>query len=453
MKKFFSMMVALATVFAFTACEETPDGPTPGGEGGTLATPVLEIVDQTETGFTVAWEAVENAASYSVVLKGNIQNVTETSVTFEKLNKGDYTLRVKAIGAEGSNWKDSAYAEISVSLTGLTSVDWFTQELYTGIDEEQGNYPYNSLFFTWKGEGVTSIQYGIWETAQLEGATEADIRANLSRFDDEKEVLAEINSAEGATYTFYDLTGGTSYTLYALVTNDEGLEFLAVNECSTEAAEASEAAKKWLGMWNMTSHETITFEQDGTTSFGEYEHKFTINVIAGVSDPNEVIIDGFSLLGEGWPVRGIVNEEGSLNIMNGDVIGMSEDGIYYIWLAYFMIGDSGKGQFMSDPLPTYVFKMDDAGAVTCEMFTAEAEYDDGSKVNITAAHTEVYGLEPNTGAMYFLIENFPAVYIANEIDMVKAEAAPTAKRYVQGVSKRKAAPAGLSNGMSVVYNR
>ncbi|MBR2975884.1 MAG: fibronectin type III domain-containing protein [Alistipes sp.] len=441
MKKFFSLMAAVAVMFTFAACEPTPDE----GVGGKLATPVIEVVDVTETGFTVQWGVVDHAESYSVVIKGDIKNVTETAIVLENLNKGEYTVRVKAIAKEGSNWEDSDFATVAQSVTGLTSVDWFEQKLYTDtyVDEETGEacYPYNSLFVDYKGEGVASLSVGLFPTDQVQAATDADILASLELWD---EICVDVNSAEGASFYYSGLNGGVSYTLCTLVVNEEGLEFLAKTECSTEVAEASDAAKVWLGSWNVTSHETITFDDQGNTTFGEAEDTFTINVVASPNDPNELVIDGFSLLGEGWPVRGMVDEEGNLNIMNGDILGISEEGYYYIWLAYFLLDGYDEGQFLSDPIPTYVFKMDDAGAVTCEMFTTEAELQDGTKINIVAAHTEIYGLNPNNGELYFLIENFPAVFRANEFDMTKA-AATAAKRMMKGQSRRKAAPAIESN--------
>lgn len=448
MKKFFSMMVAIAAMFAFASCDKEP-APTPTPEGGKLATPVLEVVDVTETGFTVTWAAIENAASYSVVLKGKPQNVTENRVVFTNLNKGSYTVRVKAVGAEGSNWTDSAYAEITENVTGLTSADWFSQELFTATDEEAGAYPYNSLFFTWKGTGVKAISYGFFETSILEGVDEATIIANMEAFDD-PEVIAEINSEEGATYYFGELYGDTSYTLFALVTNEDGLEFFTSTVGTTEAAVTSEAAAKWLGAWNLTSHETITFAEDGSVSFNAKDETFTVNIYGNSSDPNGVVIDGFSVLGEGWPALGMVDENGNLGIMSGDVIGTTDDGFYYIWLSYFMVGDTGKGQHFSENLPIQIFSMDDAGNVTCEMYVAEGQTNDGSKVALTAANTEIYLIDPNSGQLYFVIEAFPAVYRSGAMDMVRAEASATSKKFSKG-PKRQAVPAGISNGMSVVY--
>ncbi len=446
MKKFFSMMVAVAAMFAFAACENSDE---PKNEGGKLDTPVLEVVDVTETGFTVVWEAVENAASYSVVLKGDIKNVTENRYEFTNLNAGVYTVRVKAVGAEGSNWTDSAYAEIDAEVTGLTSADWFTQELYTAISEEDGLYPSNSLFFTWKGTGVKSIEFGLFETASVEGVALSQIRPNLQDFGaDTDAVLAEINSEEGATYVFEELTGVTSYTMFAIVTNEVGLEYVAVSECKTEAAVASEAAQKWLGAWELTSHETITYAEEGIV-FGEKEETFKVNISGDVSDPNAVLVEGFSAL-EGSVAYGLIDTEtGDLMLMSGLTIGYDEEyQAYYMWLTYFMIGDTGQGQFFSDYLPAYIFSMDKDGKVSCEMFVAEAKYEDGTAVNITAAHFDIFGVT-EAGQLYF----FQDEYRCGAMDMVKSEAAPTAKRFVKGAKRQIATPVVKSMGelTSVVY--
>ena len=446
------MMVAVAAMFAFASCDKEP-APAPTPEGGKLATPVLSVVDVTETGFTVVWDAIENAAAYSVVFNRDIQTVTENRIVFTNLNKGSYIVRVKAVGADGSNWEDSGYGEVTGEVTGLTSVDWFTQELFLGVDEEAGAYEYNSVFFTWKGNGVKAISYGFFETAQVEGVDEATIKANMELFDD-AEVIAEINSEEGATYFFggegkNSLNGDTSYTLFALVTNNDGLEFFTSTECTTDAAETSEAAAKWLGTWNMTSFEKVTFGEDGSITVSEAEEDFVMTIYGDSSNPNGVIIDGYSVLGEGWPAVGIVDEEGQLNITSGTTIGYDDYG-YYIWLAYCVFGETGQGQFIGEQIPVLVFAMDENGEVTSGVPVLEGQDGNGNPIDVTPLCTEIFLLDGNSGDLYFLIEAFPVSYRCGAMAMEKAEATAS-KKFVKGPSQRKAAPAGISNGMSVVF--
>ena len=154
MKKFFSMMMIAAAAISFAACGDNGEEPTPGpgtgnGNGSKLETPVPEVA---ETEFTIAWEAVANADSYTVNLKGKNYTTAETSYKFENMNAGEYTVRVKATG-EG--YKDSDFGQVVVTLTGATSVDWFESSVAPAQENpEKGYGPYNAVAFTWKGTGV-----------------------------------------------------------------------------------------------------------------------------------------------------------------------------------------------------------------------------------------------------------------------------------------------------------
>ena len=105
------MMAVLAAMFAFVACETTPDEPVKPGEGSKLATPELSV-EKTETSFTVKWNAVTNAQSYNVKLQGDSKtnNTTECQFTFSNLNAGTYVVRVQAL-ADGYKNSDAALSQ------------------------------------------------------------------------------------------------------------------------------------------------------------------------------------------------------------------------------------------------------------------------------------------------------------------------------------------------------
>ena len=119
MKKFFSMMVAVAAMFTFAACggddaENKPShnngGNNNGGNnngGGQLETPVAKAENITEDGFTLVWEAVANAAGYEIRMNNQTYSTEETSYVFEGLNKGTYKAYVMAKGS--GNYTDSEY--------------------------------------------------------------------------------------------------------------------------------------------------------------------------------------------------------------------------------------------------------------------------------------------------------------------------------------------------------
>lgn len=86
-------------------------------EDFSLDKPVLRVENQTETSFTVAWNVVENASYYMYRLSGGDPVQTyNTSVDFTDCTPGDYTVEVKAVPAEGTVYKDSEWASITVIL-------------------------------------------------------------------------------------------------------------------------------------------------------------------------------------------------------------------------------------------------------------------------------------------------------------------------------------------------
>lgn len=409
-KKLFQLMVAFVAIVAFAACEKepTPVGPEQPNQpeaptSGELAAPVLRVENLEESSFTVAWDSVPGAVSYTVVLKGDVKQTTETSVSFTDMEVGEYTVRVKAIAPKGGELKDSGYATITVVVEGLTSVEWFDQTLFTDTDAEQGVYPYNALCVEWKGTGVKSIRYGLFETEELNKLSFTDVKKNLNTFSNELEILAGING-DGVSFYFTDLAGDTSYTLLALVTNEADVEFMARTEQKTEAAAASEDAQKWVGEWTVTSHETITFDSTGNATMGKKDESFKVTIKTTKISPDYVEIDGFSSYGAGWTTRGLVSGN-TMYIMSGEIVGENEDNGYdYIWLAYCSV-DGELGQFFNVSIPSYVLTMDASGKVSCEMFADTAEYSDGSKALVEVVHTDVYAQDPTSGDIYFLTES------------------------------------------------
>lgn len=433
MKKFFSMMMIAAAVFAFAACEKTgeDDGTTGGGnKGGKLATPELAET-HTETSFTLTWGAVENAGAYMLNLDGKFYNTEECSYTFENLNAGSYTVRVKAT-AEG--YEESDWAKITVSLTGATSVDWFTQTLsLPEVDEtiDYGNgqvatyQPYNGVKALWQGTGVSDFKYALYETARIEEASDAQIKANLTTFDDINGALELINSAEGLEVIFGGCAANTSYTAYVLVTNEAGQEFFTHNEITTEGFETPAETQAWIGTWNAKTSQVISIDDTGKGTLSAQEQTFNFTVSASATDPYVVVIDGLSVLGEDNPTIGYVGEN-TLTIMTSFSIGTDANGIEYMWLPYvYLDGElAGLNNFGAE-VPAHFLTMAEDGTVTGETGKFEAKYNDGTAVDVEVVSSEVYGVNGD-GLIYFFIESFPAVYRAGAMEVTKA-AAPTAK--------------------------
>ena len=418
MKKFFSMMMIAAAAISFAACgEDTPDGPVnPTPNGSKLETPAPEATEVAETEFTIAWEAVANADSYTVNLKGKNYTTAETSYKFENMNAGEYTVRVKATG-EG--YKDSDFGQIVVTLTGATSVDWFESSVAPAQENpEKGYGPYNAVAFTWKGTGVKSLSYGLYISENLINVDDNTIKDALTAIGAED--LAVVNSAEGLSAVIGPISGGTTYTMCLLVTNEAGIEFFSKEEVTTETAEASDAAKAWAGAWTVTSTQKYSIDQNGDGTVVDGAETFTVNITTSPNDPDEVVIDGWSVLGEGFTTYGSVDGD-TLYIMNGTYLGDGQDQngqpFGYYWVGWYDFGLSIDGY------PSNIATLDGETATSTNAMTFYDE--NNNEVPVVCFASDVFGVT-ETGGLLFFVESFPGVYRTGDMTWTKSTAAAQA---------------------------
>ena len=388
------MMAVIAAMFAFASCTDTPaDGVTP--EVTKLATPVVEIVDVTETGFTAKWAAVEGATSYAIstnIPDQKLVNTSETSYKFENLNKGEYTVRVKASG-EGK--EDSDFSEIKKqALTGATSADWFTQTVALVEDTAEnraiGRYTFNAVDFVWKGTGVKELVYGMFVTEQIASMSDEDIVSNMT-YSLEGKDIAEVNSAEGFARTFTSLQGSTSYTLCAYVTNEAGIKYLAKGSVTTTETQLTDQAKAWIGTWTAKSTEilawvTVQSDKDITgdevvdendsyidlqVKDGEIPYELAITPYPGYTD--YAFIDGLSVWGADMPNLAFfyIGNQGQnyLVVSNGTVL---DENYGIVWATVCEINGytgitDGTLSFVGGGYETFIFELTADGGVVCEM--------------------------------------------------------------------------------------
>ena len=418
MKKFFSMMMIAAAAISFAACgEDTPDGPVnPTPNGSKLETPAPEATEVAETEFTIAWEAVANADSYTVNLKGKNYTTAETSYKFENMNAGEYTVRVKATG-EG--YKDSDFGQVVVTLTGATSVTWFESSVAPAQENpEKGYGPYNAVAFTWKGTGVKSLSYGLYISENLMSVDDDTIKDALTAIGAED--LAVVNSAEGLSAVIGPISGGTTYTMCLLVTNEAGIEFFSKEEVTTETAEASDAAKAWAGTWTVNSTKKYSIDQNGDGTVVDGAETFTVNITTSPNDPDEVVIDGWSVLGEGFTTYGAV-EGDTLYILNGTYLGQGQDQngqpFGYYWVGWYDFGLSIDGY------PSNIATLDGETATSTNAMTFYDE--NNNEVPVVCYASDVFGVT-ETGGLLFFVESFPGVYRTGDMTWTKSTAAAQA---------------------------
>lgn len=152
MKKFyFGAMIALAATAFLSSCEKNGTESEPVA----LSTPVLTVVEQTESSFMVIWDLVENAVSYTYTINnGTEESTTNESAQFTDLTEGTYTVKVKAVAPEGDEFIDSDWATVSVTIEAAELAPLATPQL-TIADQTE-----TSFIISWAAiEGAVSYAY------------------------------------------------------------------------------------------------------------------------------------------------------------------------------------------------------------------------------------------------------------------------------------------------------
>lgn len=120
MKKLSMLLFAFAAL-AITSCSDKNDDNSQNSGATALATPVLSIDEASvsDTGFTVTWEAIENAGSYTYVVdNGSEESTANTRAVITGLSSGSHTVKVKAVPSDTQTYKESAWATISQTIGG-----------------------------------------------------------------------------------------------------------------------------------------------------------------------------------------------------------------------------------------------------------------------------------------------------------------------------------------------
>jgi hypothetical protein len=206
----------------------------------------------------------------------------------------------------------------------------------------------------------------LFETADLEGASDKDIKDNLNTFDAQTldVVLGGINGAEGFTNVFEGTDGSTSYTLCTLVTNEDGIEFLAKSAITTEEAELTEATQRWIGTFTAKTDKMVNINTNPAEVTDQVSNfTFTVTAVPGTSD--EVDVYGVSNLSADLPAFGyVVSEEGLdyLCIVACAAVSDLGEGWYAYWMPFC---ETAQGHtFVTGDFIAYAFVMDAEGNIS-----------------------------------------------------------------------------------------
>lgn len=263
-----------------------------------LPKPEPIIKQQDGSSFTVAWTEVENAVSYAWTLNDSEENSTEElEASFTDLEPGDYTFRVKAIADAAGSFSNSEWAGISVVLEVEIPEDWLKAEAYLGTDEENGYFPYNSIFID-----ISTVEAKEIRVAVLpDSLAEEDIRPSVETNPDyiiSDEALGYANG-EGVTLTYSGLEAEAEYTVAVFALNNyRNLTDFHIQYITTEVStEMPEELKAWLGTYTVTSSSSLIMDYDGSEfSFTPADNgiQFDISIEPWPDDPKKVAIKGWS---------------------------------------------------------------------------------------------------------------------------------------------------------------
>lgn len=437
--KLFTFLCTGLLAFALTSCDKDENT---DSKASKLSAPVLNVTEQLSDGFTVSWQAVENASGYSYVFGSEAEkSTTATSVSFTDLEPGTYTVKVKAT-AGSAEWSDSNYASISATI------------------EEGTTPPTGEITFTFDITDITATSAVITCTPSVNDKTyffdcmEKSLYDQIHTSDEAfSAALLESLEAMGAEYGMTleqvlsqllstgvdvwdpkDLKSSTEYVAYAFGLNTDGTvtTAIATKSFTTKEAAGGSDTGSWLGEWDATSTGSLRWYTEGQNLNVAYEENrpmdlhFTIREEQGLT-----VLYGWSQVDSSLPALCEINANGDLEVYAGVAVGSESQGYTPTWSAYCLINGSDYS-LVTGSYPAYTFRMN-GDQVTCQRYTGELS--DGG--TFQALSLEVYGLSDTQFAVYG--ETFPVYFVAGDITMTRA--AGTGSMKAAAVCKAAAKPA------------
>ena len=437
--KLFTLLCTGLLAFALTSCDKNEDNDTPSSK---LATPVLNITEQLSDGFTVSWQAVENASGYSYVFGSEAEkSTTATSVSFTDLEPGTYTVKVKAT-AGSAEWSDSDYASISATIeegttppTGemtftfdITDITATSAVITCTPSVNDQTYFFDCMEKSLYDQIHTSDE--VFTAALLESLKDMGAEYGMTL----EQVLSQLLSTGVDVWDPNGLKSSTEHVAYAFGLNTDGTvtTAIATKSFTTKEAAGGSDTGSWLGEWDATSTGSLRWYTEGQYLNVAYEENrpmdlhFTITEEQGLT-----VLYGWSQVDSSLPALCEINANGDLEVYAGVAVGSENQGYTPTWSAYCLINGSDYS-LVTGSYPAYTFRMN-GDQVTCQRYTGELS--DGG--TFQALSLEVYGLSDTQFAVYG--ETFPVYFVAGDITMTRA--AGTGSMKAAAVCKAAAKPA------------
>lgn len=188
---------------------------TDGTSTNFLNIPQPTIAAQDESSFTVKWNAVPNAAYYTVEFNGKSYETTKTEMTFTDLATGQYQVSVTAMASAGSDYQDSFPGSVSVTIISNTPDVVFEAKKLNGqyYGWKSRAYKYLAILST---NGATGFAYAkkgdsfyrFYIYSNTSSGEPAKLPTGVYEFDDYNTYVAGSFSKEYSVLTTY--VDGTS---------------------------------------------------------------------------------------------------------------------------------------------------------------------------------------------------------------------------------------------------
>ena len=131
----------------------------------------------------------------------------------------------------------------------------------------------------------------------------------------------------------------TITTSNAVTIERNHIQPMAAVNVDVSTLEVNKALLPWTGTWSVNSHEVfggdINDWSNDTTTYEAKEETFTVTISPCTTRPYDVVIDGLSVLGEGWNTYGNIDGD-SLHIMCGAIVDRKY-GYDYQWVGYYNV--------------------------------------------------------------------------------------------------------------------
>lgn len=356
MKRFSLLVLLVQALVLIVSCDDRPGQDTPDGLTPLLH-PLLTVSEQTGTSFTIVWTPVENASGYTYEFMDQSLTVTDCELTFDNLESGTYTVRVRSDAPRHSEWTNSEFSEITVTLDGNI------------ITVEAKNIAWNSARIVCSVNTGTAYMYDILdkEFYQTFTSDEEMVASYLEYVASQGVPVSMILKMGNDSTDLVGLIPETDYVVFAVGMDADGnmTSDVFTTEFTTDVMPPADAElSKWFGTWTAESAKTLRWTRDENgmpvSEVVDEPKTFEITIYGDPTNYEQALIDGWATCKD-YPALARVDYLGNLSLYSAVVMDAADDrGLAPTWYPYARIdeGETVRYSLILGQNAVYSFEMD-----------------------------------------------------------------------------------------------